>query len=599
MRAFARETGLFLLAALATLPATWPLGRHLLDFERLADRTLDDHVYWWDFWWLHEALLVRGCDPFFCPDVFWPHGASLVISPFALPFGLLSLPLQAAMGELPGAVAAVKLLGFLTFPFALLGVSLLLRRLGAPLLPSLLAGAFFAFAPFRILHLGRIHYLAAALLPWFLHSALLAMQTRRGRWFVAAAVWFALAAASDASLLLEMTLAAGALWGFELLRRERGFGAGAATLRLLACGLAGALLLSPLLARFLAEARANEGADVAARLDYEEEPGTVQRLLSPDLDGLLWYLSPALHEAALARSEERGAPPILKSSARLTADVYESLRPPGERGDVEAAAAALAVLVVSAAVALGARERGAWPFLLLALVGFALALGPKRGSGEDAVSLPYAWLARVVPGMAAGRYPAAHLRLLHLGIAIAGGLAFLCPRGALLGAGGLALGAFLACGPLRPLRFEPIRPEEVHERIAADAAPGAVLELPPRREIVLRRMALGQIVHRRALISGPLTRVPKQAWSFFNEEPVVQRLLHPPPPANPDDPALEREIEENRAALVRHGVRFLVVRRALFGADPDALGWLLHYLRRHGFRLESTREGHVLVTVDS
>src|SRR5439155_13324362 len=139
-----------------------PLAAHLTSFDRLADRTLDDHVYWWDFWWLHEALLVRHVDPFFCPLVFHPRGASVALSPFAFPVGLLALPLQSWLGVLPGAVAVVKLFGLATFPLALHGTSLLARRLGVPFFASLLVGACFAFTPFRLIQLGRIHYLAGA-----------------------------------------------------------------------------------------------------------------------------------------------------------------------------------------------------------------------------------------------------------------------------------------------------------------------------------------------------------------------------------------------------------------------------------------------------
>src|SRR6185295_3983912 len=203
---------LFGLALIATALATWPLAAELFCFTRLADRTLDDHVYWWDFWWLHQALMVRHVDPLFCPDLFVPHGASLAASPFALPYGLLSLPLQSLFGELRGAVVAVKCIAFLSFPIALHGGSLLLRSLGVRFWPSVLAGALFAFTPFRMLQLGRIHYLAGALVPWFLWAALHAARSDTRRrwiaWATCAGVLFAIAGATDAALLLEMVVAA-------------------------------------------------------------------------------------------------------------------------------------------------------------------------------------------------------------------------------------------------------------------------------------------------------------------------------------------------------------------------------------------------------
>jgi hypothetical protein len=140
--------------------------------------------------------------------------------------------------------------------------------------------------------------------------------------------------------------------------------------------------------------------------------------------------------------------------------------------------------------------------------------------------------------------------------------------------------------------------EEAYATIAADPEPGAVLELPVRVEVGLRRMALGQIRHHRPLMSGPLTRVPVAAWSFFEDEPVVPRLLHPPPPRPDDDPGLDAEVRENLAILRRYGVRWILLRKSLLNADPQAFAWLRLYLARHGIEAKETREGHFLARVD-
>jgi len=601
--ALRRELLLFLLALAATVAATWPLATELFTFARLSDKTLDDHVYWWDFWWIRQALVVRHVDPLFCPDVFWPHGANVAVSPLALPYGLLALPLQAVFGELQGAVVAVKLLGFLTFPVALHGTSLLLRRFGVAFWPSVLAGALFSFPPFRILHLGRIHYLANALVPWFLWAGLragdagLSRRARVGR-TVVTAVLFALAGATDASLLFEMALAALAVCLFEWRRGARLVPAAG---RWCACGLVGALLLSPLLVPFLTEAVAARGSDASSRLEFEETPSIVQKVLSPDLVGVVWHVLPACTELVAMDPAERALPGEQKSSARLSADNYESLRPPstvpGGAG-IEAGVELLALAVVVVALVFGVRQRGGWTFAALAAAGFVLALGPLRGEGEGAVHLPLYWLTKVVPGLAAGRYPPAFLRTFELGTALAAGLAGIRAPRWLAVAAALAVGLDLATAPLRPLRFAPIEVEEVHERIRADPAKGAVLELPPRLEIGLRRMGLGQIVHGHPLLSGPLTRVRPEARAFFEQEPLVQRLLHPPSVSAGDDARLAAEIREDQDVARRYGLRWIVLRKTLALHDAAAFGNLLDYVARHGWKAVATREGHWLVRIE-
>ena len=594
-RRAAREALLFLALLGLALLATWPLAAHLGPAERIADKQLDDHVYWWDFWWAREALLVRHVDPFFCPDLFAPHGASLVASPFALPLGVLSLPLQAWLGPLAGSVVAVKLFGLLLLALGGWGMSLFLRALGVPFVASVLAGLLFAFAPFRLIQLGRIHYLAGSFVPLFLHASLMAVRGKGGRWYAAAAAWFALAGAIDASLLIELVMATGALLLFAWRDGARFL---PTTARLLGCGLAGTLLLSPLLVRFLAETRANSGLDVASRLEYASEPSLVQRILSPDLDGLLWYSAPELHEQFAMAADDALRPPTTRSAARLAADIYDSMRPPAPGFALAGALASAATVAIAlVAIALALRERGAWAFVVVALAGFALALGPTRTLFGEPTTMPYGWLARVLPGMEAGRYPAAHLRLFEFGSACAAALGALRGRRWLLVAGVAAAAAQFALAPLRPFQMAPVAIEEVHERMRDDPTPGNVVELPPRIESVLRKMGFGQIVHGRPLMGGPLTRVPRESRRFFEEELFVPRCMNPIEPLRLHPEQLRAEVEENRATLARYGVRYVVLRKSLFEFDRGASAQLLAYLEAHGFAMERTREGHVLVRV--
>jgi hypothetical protein len=122
--------------------------------------------------------------------------------------------------------------------------------------------------------------------------------------------------------------------------------------------------------------------------------------------------------------------------------------------------------------------------------------------------------------------------------------------------------------------------------------------LPPRLEIGLRRMGLGQIVHGHPLLSGPLTRVRPEARAFFEQEPLVQRLLHPPSVSAGDDARLAAEIREDQDVARRYGLRWIVLRKTLALHDAAAFGNLLDYVARHGWKAVATREGHWLVRIE-
>ncbi|MBM4013609.1 MAG: hypothetical protein FJ293_01420 [Planctomycetes bacterium] len=596
-RRIGRELWFVLLALAAAAVASWPLVLHLGPHDRLADRTLDDHVYWWDFWWIREALLVRHVDPLTCPDVFVPHGAELVASPLALPLGLLSLPLQALLGVVPGVVVAVKLFGFLLLALGAWSLSLFLRALGVPAWIALAAGCLFAFTPFRLIQLGRIHYLAGAFIPLFLHATLQVCRGRGWRWCAWAGALFAFTAACDASTVLEMALAGGALAVFEW---RRGTPLRTALLRTLLCGIAGTALFAPFLVRLLAQARDNSAFDVASRLTFEDDPSVQQRILSPDLDGLAWYTAPVLHEATLMPPGERERPARLRSSARLTADIHDRFRPPVAGAAATAAAivggAILALALTTAALALTERGGGAW--LALAVLGFLLALGPQRTFFGETIEMPYGWLARGVPGMAAGRYPAAHLRLFQLAGAVAAALGAAAVGRALWLPVATVAAAYFTVAPLRPFLFVPFTIEESHARMRDDPVPGTVLELPARHEITLRRMGFGQVVHGRRLLGGPLTRVPPVARAFFEDEPFVARCMRPADPAQLSPAQLAQEATENRALLARYGVRHVLIRRVLFEFNRESGAKLMAYLDATGLRRVPTGDGNALFVVE-
>ncbi|MEW6744621.1 MAG: hypothetical protein AB1486_17840 [Planctomycetota bacterium] len=572
--------------ALATV-ATWPTLRETLRFTRIADMTRDDYVYYWNFWWIYRALFDLHTNPLFCSQIFYPYGASLAVSPLALPFAVLSLPLQALWGTLPGSIFTVKVVGLLTFPLALHGTTLLLRRMGVPLKIAFLGGAFYAFAPFRLIHLTRIHYLAGALTPYCVWLIWGAMRQGGASRIIGAGALIALAGACDFSLLPETMLISLCLWTMEMFRSSERW---LATRRLAATAFAALVILSPILVPFFLEMRSNPGTAAAERLEFSEEPQTNQLILSPDLNNLSFMVSPVLYVSLVP---DHSAAWLGTTAIRK---IYASFRPASRLHTLEAAAAFLIVVLSGIACVLGLRRRDTWAFAFLATLGVVLALGPYRQFMGEVVRMPYSYFSEWVPGMKAGRYPAAHLRLFHLGIVVTAAVGIANSRRLLGAASWGALSLAVAGWFVHPFVYERFAEEHVFDIMAADPAPGAVLHLPEGREPWMRRMAIGQIIHQRPLIEAPLTRQAPASRRFFDELPLVPRLMSPPPPETPAE-EIARQAEENMAILREHQVRFILLRYYLRITDPVRFEWLVAYLKQHpGLELRFI-DNHLLVRV--
>ncbi|MCW2779068.1 MAG: hypothetical protein JWN17_2793 [Frankiales bacterium] len=166
--ALAVLVGGLLLAVLAT----WPAARH--PATTFPGDLGDPPVQAWQVAWSGHALLHQALSPFDA-NAFHPAARSLAFSDSLLglaPFGLL------VQGP-RSATAVYTLLFLLSLAGALTGAHLLARQLGLGRLPSLVAGVAFAFAPWRIAHVGHLNILLSGGIP--LALALLARAAGVGR----------------------------------------------------------------------------------------------------------------------------------------------------------------------------------------------------------------------------------------------------------------------------------------------------------------------------------------------------------------------------------------------------------------------------------
>src|SRR4051812_5248264 len=150
-----RELVLAALAAVAlALVMHWPLPLHI---GHDVARDLGDPLpQAWQIAWDGHALLHQPLD-FFQANVFWPLKNSLAFSD-----ALVGYAPAGAIGSGPhAAIVRYDLLFLFAYALAFLGAYLLAREFGAGRIGASVAGAAFAYAPWRLEQDGHLHVLSS------------------------------------------------------------------------------------------------------------------------------------------------------------------------------------------------------------------------------------------------------------------------------------------------------------------------------------------------------------------------------------------------------------------------------------------------------
>ncbi|HMQ56145.1 MAG TPA: hypothetical protein PKD98_28950, partial [Anaerolineae bacterium] len=138
-----------------TVLMTWPSALHLT--EAIPGDGFDGWQNYWNLWWVKQALLVEGTNPFFTDYLYPPTGVSLLFHTLNILNGLWTLPIQLNFG----LTIAYNSVVFFSFATGGLGAYLLalhtlvrFRPGGRGLrLAALAGGLVFTFAPVQLAHL--------------------------------------------------------------------------------------------------------------------------------------------------------------------------------------------------------------------------------------------------------------------------------------------------------------------------------------------------------------------------------------------------------------------------------------------------------------
>jgi hypothetical protein len=134
---------------------TWPTILHLTD--GIPGDGFDGWQNYWNLWWVKQAILIKGTNPFFTDYLYPPTGVSLLFHTLNIFNGLWTLPIQLTFGLAPAYHSIV----FLSFTLAgyggyLLSLYTLVRLFPAGRglrLAAFVGGLVFTMSPFHLAHL--------------------------------------------------------------------------------------------------------------------------------------------------------------------------------------------------------------------------------------------------------------------------------------------------------------------------------------------------------------------------------------------------------------------------------------------------------------
>ncbi len=153
-----------------TVLMTWPSALHLT--EAIPGDGFDGWQNYWNLWWVKQALLVEGTNPFFTDYLYPPTGVSLLFHTLNILNGLWTLPIQLNFG----LTIAYNSVVFFSFATGGLGAYLLalhtlvrFRPGGRGLrLAAFVGGLVFTFAPVQLAHLlGHMQVFSFTWVPFY------------------------------------------------------------------------------------------------------------------------------------------------------------------------------------------------------------------------------------------------------------------------------------------------------------------------------------------------------------------------------------------------------------------------------------------------
>lgn len=169
-RPLAAEAGVFLAYILLTVVMTYPVAFRLSATEDPGDPLF---IAWTIFWVQHQLFT----DPLhlFDANIFFPYPKTLAFSEHMIGSALLALPMRLFTDD---PIVVYNLLAILTFILSGWGTYRLAFHLTGNRWAAFIAGAIFAFTPFRTYQFGHLHVMNTQWVPFAVLSLIRVFETR-------------------------------------------------------------------------------------------------------------------------------------------------------------------------------------------------------------------------------------------------------------------------------------------------------------------------------------------------------------------------------------------------------------------------------------
>jgi hypothetical protein len=579
-RSLWRQWPAFLIYLGIAVLATWPLAKHIA--THIPDGT-DTLSHYWNGWWAWQAIRA-GQSPYRTPFLFYPNGLSVVYNNFAW----LSILPWLALRPIVGGITAYNLTFLAHLGLCGFAAYLLVYDLTGNPRAAFVAGLIYLCWPYRMTQPSHPNLMSTWAIPLFL--LFLGRAVRRGRWqdgllsglclaLVGYTRWQLLIPAVLMGAICVATAAAGRRRGLTPTRsagldpaRSLGFGdswgapSGPIALRrrMLALALGGFVAVLALVPPVVL--LAGEWRKSPATLVRESEESVMQT------DALAYVTPPGVHSLLRPLTEPAYLRYYAGRGSRNRFSPYIGLT----------------VLALGAIGLWRTRFRDTLPWIVMALLLVALALGPTlriNGRAYPALPMPYRLASRLFI-VRLLRAPERFNMFLALPAAVLAGYgtAFLlwAIEGRKQGAGASRPSVVTPSVPkakkrvavvfacvlaalvyveymVTPLLLQPGQVSEVYAQLAAEEGEYAVLNVPvdPYRS---KPYMYAQTVHSRPILQGHSSRYADGTFGYLDGQPWLREMRR-----YSDLPPKQTDVGRQLVALASDGIRYLVVHKELIG----------------------------------
>ncbi len=536
------HAAVIVLYLLIALGFTFPLALHLLDAVPGTGIWNDEFAFMWNLQWAKTSLLGLHTSPFFTDYLLYPHGEYFYLGTLSILNGLISIPLQLALG----VVGAYNLLVIFYLVLGAYGAFLLGRHFVKDGIAAFLSGLIFGFSPYfvHVLH-GHLNLLAAAWLPLFALFFAKSFEEKGAKNPAIAGLLLAVIGFTDwqvfmYALMLAAAFAAARLWLF------RGKHSGSALLRAGAGIALGCMLVSPLAVAAFAEAVSGE----------HELPSAGERLFfSLDLADLV-------------------SPPQFGTLLRAV-DVLKGTTPPSLWTE-NAGYLGIVALTASLIAFFNVRKREVKAWALVAALFAVLSLGPVLHVFwfNTGIPLPTALL-QMMPAASLTRVSSRFIIVAVLALSVLAAYGFLFFAKAARGKKGLFAGvaALMILIELIPAPIALNRTDAVpafYYTLAKEQGDFAVLEVPPMASDAaggryIQVYSYYQTIHGKRRVDGGSNVPSAHMYWFLANTAFISQFCSP---MLPD--VLSQGAGFESDLLAHYNIRYIVLHRSFLDAEESA-----------------------------